>query len=119
MDSMKFTLAISNLIENAIKYTEDGGLVTVTVDCDHQNAFFTVTDTGVGIADEEIPKIFERFYRVDKTRDRGTGGSGLGLSITHSTVLLHKGSIKVTSKEDEGTTFVVRFPLKQVVLPDK
>ncbi len=113
IDSMKLTLAISNLIENAVKYTFDGGRVSVTVDADHQNAFFTIADTGVGIAEEELSRIFERFYRVDKTRDRETGGTGLGLSITHSTVLLHNGSIKVSSKEEEGTTFVVRIPLHQ------
>ncbi|MBO8435178.1 MAG: HAMP domain-containing protein [Tyzzerella sp.] len=112
VDSTKFTLAISNLVENGIKYTDEGGKVSLYVDCDHQNAFFKVTDTGIGIAEEELGKIFNRFYRVDKTRDRETGGTGLGLSITHSTVLMHNGSIKVTSKENEGTTFVVRIPLR-------
>ena len=115
VDVTKFTLAISNLIENGIKYTDNGGTVTVYVDCDHQNAFFKVVDTGIGIAEEELGKIFNRFYRVDKTRDRETGGTGLGLSITHSTVLMHNGSIKVTSKENEGTTFVVRIPLRHNV----
>ena len=115
VDVTKFTLAISNLIENGIKYTDNGGTVTVYVDCDHQNAYFKVVDTGIGIAEEELGKIFNRFYRVDKTRDRETGGTGLGLSITHSTVLMHNGSIKVTSKENEGTTFVVRIPLRHNV----
>ncbi len=113
IDKTKFILAISNLIENAIKYTPQSGSITVTVDCDHQNAFVSVSDTGIGIAEEEIGKIFERFYRVDKTRDRETGGTGLGLSITHSTILMHNGSIKVNSKEQEGTTFLVRIPLHQ------
>ncbi|WP_250277485.1 sensor histidine kinase [[Clostridium] colinum] len=111
-DEMKFSLAISNLVENAIKYTHPEGSVKVVLDCDHQNAFITVSDTGIGINDEEQTKIFNRFYRVDKTRDRETGGTGLGLSITHSTVILHKGSIKVSSKEGEGSTFVVRIPIK-------
>ena len=111
-DEMKFSLAISNLVENAIKYTEPKGSVKVVLDCDHQNAFITVSDTGIGINDEEQTKIFNRFYRVDKTRDRETGGTGLGLSITHSTVILHKGSIKVSSKEGEGSTFIVRIPIK-------
>ena len=111
VDATKLTLAVSNLVENAIKYTDEGGSVKVTLDCDHQNAFLTVTDTGIGMAEEELGKIFDRFYRIDKTRDRQTGGTGLGLSITHSTVLLHDGSIKVSSKENEGTTFVVRIPL--------
>lgn len=111
VDGMKLSLAISNLVENGIKYTDNGGGVKLTADCDHQNAFITVTDTGIGIAEGELNKIFERFYRVDETRDRETGGTGLGLSITHSTVLIHDGSIKVTSRENEGTTFVVRIPL--------
>ncbi len=111
IDETKFTLAVSNLLENAIKYTDEGGFVKITLDCDHQNAFITVSDTGVGIADDEIGKIFDRFYRVDKTRDRETGGTGLGLAITHSTILMHDGSIRVSSKENEGTTFVVRVPL--------
>jgi len=110
-DTMKLSLALSNLIENGIKYTQNGGSVKVTVDADHQNVFITVNDTGMGIAEDELSKIFTRFYRVDKTRDRGTGGTGLGLSITHSTVLLHDGSIRVTSKEGKGTTFVVRVPI--------
>ncbi len=113
VDGMKITLAISNLVDNAIKYTLDGGRVKVTIDADHQNAFISVSDTGVGIAEDELGKIFERFYRVDKTRDRETGGTGLGLSITHSTVLMHNGSIKVNSKENEGTTFLVRIPIHQ------
>jgi len=110
-DEMKLTLALGNLVENAIKYTSEGGEVKVTVDADNHHIFITVEDTGIGIAEEELPKIFTRFYRVDKTRDRDTGGTGLGLSITHTTVLMHKGSIKVTSVEGEGTTFLVRLPI--------
>ena len=112
-DEMKVTLAISNLVENGIKYTPEGGRVKVIVDADHQNAFIKVIDTGIGIPEEDYEKIFQRFYRVDKTRDRETGGTGLGLSITHRTVLLHYGSIKVNSKEGEGSEFIVRLPLKQ------
>ena len=111
-DEMKLSLAISNLIENAIKYTPDEGTVKVVVDGDHQNAFITVQDTGIGISEEEQSKIFNRFYRVDKTRARQTGGTGLGLAITHSTIMQHNGSIKVISKEDEGATFIVRLPIK-------
>lgn len=113
-DTVKLSLAISNLIENAIKYTDNGGNVQITLDGDHQNTFITISDTGIGINDEEQTKIFNRFYRVDKTRDRETGGTGLGLSITHQTVMLHNGSIKLSSKEDEGSTFVVRLPIKYV-----
>ena len=111
-DEMKLSLALSNLVLNGIKYTAEGGLVKVTIDADHQNAFITITDTGVGIEESELGKIFTRFYRVDKTRDRDTGGTGLGLAITHGVVRLHNGSIRVSSKIGEGSTFVVRVPLQ-------
>ena len=101
------------MIENGIKYNKDGGYVKVKIDRDHQNAYISVEDNGIGIAEDEQNKVFDRFYRIDKTRDRETGGTGLGLSITQRTVLLHNGSIKITSKENEGTTFIVRLPLKQ------
>ncbi|MFV0504641.1 MAG: sensor histidine kinase [Lachnospirales bacterium] len=110
-DKTKLTLAISNLIENGIKYTEVGNIL-VRVDSDNQNAFITIKDTGYGIPEDELGKIFDRFYRVDKMRTRETGGTGLGLSITHSTVLLHNGSIRVSSKENVGSTFIVRLPIK-------
>lgn len=112
VDKINITLAISNLIENGIKYTDEGG-VKVTLDQDHQNMYITVTDTGIGLEEEEQTKIFDRFYRVDKTRDRQTGGTGLGLAITHRAIILHGGSIKVSSEVGVGTTFVVRIPLKQ------
>ena len=113
IDSMKVSLALNNLVDNAIKYTPEGGAVQVTLDADHQNFFVTVTDNGIGIPEDEVGRIFDRFYRVDKTRDRQTGGTGLGLSITHSAVMIHNGSIKVNSKENEGTSILVRIPLRQ------
>ena len=112
-DEMKLSLAVSNLVENGIKYTPEGGTVKVVADADHQNAFITVQDTGIGISEEDQQKVFIRFYRVDKTRDRETGGTGLGLSITHKTVLLHNGSIRVVSKENEGSSFILRLPIHQ------
>ncbi len=117
-DEMKLSLAISNLVENGIKYTNPGGSVKIIIDADHQNAFITISDTGIGIDEDDQKKVFIRFYRVDKTRDRETGGTGLGLSITHKTVLLHNGSIKLTSKPDEGSTFVVRLPIHQGNQPE-
>ncbi|MDR1639962.1 MAG: cell wall metabolism sensor histidine kinase WalK [Clostridiales bacterium] len=111
VDESKMASAISNLVDNAIKYTPDKGKVKVGLDADHQNAFVTVQDTGIGISEEDQSKVFDRFYRVDKTRDRETGGTGLGLSITHATMLLHNGSIKLTSKENEGSSFVLRIPI--------
>jgi len=110
-DEMKISLAISNLVENAIKYNYVGGHAKVLIDADNKNAFVTVTDNGAGISEENQANVFARFFRVDKGRDRETGGTGLGLSITHKTILLHKGSIKLTSKEEEGSTFLVRIPL--------
>jgi len=112
-DEIKLALAISNIVENGIKYTPRGGTVKVVVDSDHQNAFITVQDTGIGVPEDEQDKIFNRFYRVDKTRDRDTGGTGLGLAISRSTVLLHDGNIRITSKPDEGSVFVLRIPIRR------
>jgi signal transduction histidine kinase len=112
-DEIKLALAISNIVENGIKYTPRGGTVKVVVDSDHQNVFITIQDTGIGIPEEEQDKIFNRFYRVDKTRDRDTGGTGLGLAISRSTVLLHDGSIRITSKPDEGSVFILRIPIRR------
>lgn len=111
-DEMKISLALSNLVENAIKYNNSGGSALITLDADNKNAFITIADNGVGISEENQTKVFSRFFRVDKGRDRETGGTGLGLAIAHKTILLHRGSIKLTSKEEEGSTFVVRIPLK-------
>ena len=81
------------------------------LDADHQ--FFTVevSDSGIGIPQEELEHIYERFYRVDKSHSRKIGGSGLGLAITRSAILMHRGSIRVISEEEQGTTFIVKIPL--------
>ena len=111
VDEVKLTLALSNLVENAIKYNVPGGWVRVILDADHQ--FFTVevSDSGIGIPQEELEHIYERFYRVDKSHSRKIGGSGLGLAITRSAILMHRGSIRVISEEEQGTTFIVKIPL--------
>ncbi|MGL4738678.1 MAG: sensor histidine kinase [Cellulosilyticaceae bacterium] len=114
IDEVKLTLAISNLIENAIKYTPEGGEVKVILQSDLQDVLITVQDTGIGIAKDEQSKIFERFYRTDKTRNRETGGTGLGLSITYRTVIMHNGSIQVESEEGKGSTFIVQIPIRHV-----
>ena len=111
-DEVKLSLAISNLVDNGIKYTPQGGIVKVLLDADNKDCFITVQDSGIGISEEEQSKVFERFYRVDKTRDRETGGTGLGLAITHSVIMLHNGSVKIISGENEGATFIVRLPLE-------
>lgn len=111
VDEVKLTLAFSNLVENAIKYNKTGGFVKVTLDADHQFFTLEVADSGIGIPEEAQEHIFERFYRVDKSHSREIGGTGLGLAITRSAVLMHRGSIKVSSVLEEGTTFVVKIPL--------
>ncbi|HZJ58561.1 MAG TPA: HAMP domain-containing sensor histidine kinase [Clostridia bacterium] len=103
--------AVSNLVDNAIKYTPEGGRVSVDLYREEDQAIIKISDTGIGIPPEDIPHIFDRFFRVDKARSRYTGGTGLGLSITHRIILLHGGSIKVDSKEGRGTTFSISLPL--------
>ena len=114
VDEVKLTLALSNLIENAIKYNKDDGWVKVTLNADHKFFYVKVADSGIGIPKEEEEKVFDRFYRVDKARSRETGGTGLGLSITKNVILMHNGQIKLYSKENEGTTFTVRIPLTYI-----
>lgn len=111
VDEVKMSLILTNLIENAIKYNKKHGKVTVTLDADHQYFTIEVSDTGIGIPEDSMTRIYERFYRVDKSHSREIGGTGLGLAITRNAVLLHRGTIKVESKEGEGTTFLVKIPL--------
>jgi signal transduction histidine kinase len=115
-DETKIGFVVTNLVENGVKYTPDGGTVTVTVDADHQHAFITVKDTGIGISEQEQLMVFNRFYRVDKTRDRETGGTGLGLSIAQKAILLHNGRIRIESALGQGTTFYIRLPIHYVEL---
>lgn len=114
VDGVKLSLALTNLIENGVKYNRDGGQVNVVLDCDHRSFTVVVSDTGIGIPAESQDRIFDRFYRVDKARSRETGGTGLGLSITKNVVLMHKGSVKVESSEGEGTTFTMKIPLNYI-----
>ena len=114
IDKVKFTLAISNLIENGIKYTVDGGWIRVSLNADHKNLYIKVADSGVGIPEDCVEHIFERFYRVDKARSRDTGGTGLGLAISKNIIVMHKGIINVYSEPGKGTTFTVRVPMNYV-----
>lgn len=114
VDEVKFTLAISNLVENGIKYNVDDGWVRVSLDADYKYFYVTVADSGMGIPEDSIERIFERFYRVDKSHSKEIGGTGLGLAITRSAIAMHHGAIKVFSKEGEGTTFSVRIPLSYI-----
>ena len=114
VDEVKMSLVMTNLVENAIKYNVPHGWVKVVVDADHQYFTFEVRDSGVGIPEESLVHIYERFYRVDKSHSRETGGTGLGLAITRNAVLMHRGSITVTSKEGEGSCFAVKIPLTYI-----
>ena len=115
VDEVKITLAFTNLIENAIKYNNPEGWVRVSLNADHQYMYLKVEDNGIGMPEADLERIFERFYRVDKSHSREIGGTGLGLAITRSAVLMHKGEVKVFSTEGEGTIFNVRIPLKYIV----
>lgn len=115
VDEVKLSIALNNLIENAIKYNYDDGWVRVTLNADHKFFYIKIEDSGVGIPEDVQDKIFERFFRVDTARSRDTGGTGLGLSLTRNTILLHRGSIKLYSKEKEGSTFTVRIPLNYAI----
>ncbi|WP_243425720.1 MULTISPECIES: sensor histidine kinase [Faecalicatena] len=115
IDEVKLSLAITNLVENAVKYNVEGGWVHVSLNADHKFFYIEVADSGIGIPAEAQEHIFERFYRVDKSHSREIGGTGLGLAIARNAVVLHRGAVKVYSQVGEGTTFTVRIPLSYVV----
>ena len=111
-DRNRLKQVVVNLLDNAIKYTPDGGRVAVEVGAHANRAQLVVTDTGIGIAPEDRAKIFDRFYRV--STDRGETGSGLGLSIARSICNAHGGSVEVESTQNAGSTFRVELPLTKV-----
>lgn len=115
IDETKMSLALTNLIENAIKYNDKSdGWVHVSLNADHQYFYVKVEDNGIGIPEDALDHIYERFYRVDKSHSREIGGTGLGLAITRNVILMHRGAIKAFSTEGEGTIFTVRIPLKYI-----
>jgi signal transduction histidine kinase len=103
-------LLVRNLIDNAIRSTPAGGRVEVSLAADDGDLVLTVADDGIGIPQRDLPRIFERFYRVDRARSRETGGTGLGLAIVRHVVENHGGRISVESELGGGTTFEVRLP---------
>ena len=109
-DRDKISQVLVNLISNALKYSDNDSQVVIAVDEDEASSIITVSDTGIGISEEDLPYVFERFYRADKSRNRMTGGSGIGLTIAKAIVDAHKGSISVASKFNEGTVFTVELP---------
>ena len=117
-DRSQLVSVFSNLVDNAIKYSEIGGIVNVSSTIKGEEIMVSVTDHGIGIAERDQKRIFERFYRVDKARSRATGGTGLGLSIVRHIVLEHGGAIDVRSEEGVGSTFTVRLPQVAVKTKD-
>jgi signal transduction histidine kinase len=112
-DPARLKQVLIALIDNAVKYTPEGGHVTVSIKHVKDRAVMEVSDTGIGIPKEHVDKIFERFYRVDKARERESGGYGLGLSIAHWIVGQHGGTISVSSEEGKGSTFTVGLPVNK------
>jgi two-component system sensor histidine kinase SenX3 len=117
-DRSQLVSVFSNLVDNAIKYSEIAGVVNVSSTIKGDEIMVSVTDHGIGIAERDQKRIFERFYRVDKARSRATGGTGLGLSIVRHIVLEHGGAIDVRSEEGVGSTFTVRLPQVAVKTKD-
>ncbi|OGF68081.1 MAG: hypothetical protein A2Y62_05525 [Candidatus Fischerbacteria bacterium RBG_13_37_8] len=109
-DSFQLEQLFINLIENAVNYTEQG-TISINATRENHSIKIEISDTGIGIPDEDLSRIFERFYVVDKSRSRKTGGTGLGLSIVKHIVLMHNGTIHVESKQGKGSTFLIRLPI--------
>ena len=114
-DSRQLVAALGNLVENAVKYSDAGGAVQVRTRIDDRAIELMVADHGIGIPARDLERIFERFYRVDRARSRTTGGTGLGLSIVRHVASNHGGEVQVSSREGEGSTFVLRLPISLVV----
>ncbi|MEZ4357331.1 MAG: ATP-binding protein [Eubacteriales bacterium] len=118
-DPLKIHQAVNNLADNAIKYTNTGGLITIRLKRLNDFAVIEVEDTGVGISQEDMQLIFERFYRVDKARSRKTGGTGLGLYIAKKIAIMHGGSLDVVSEEGKGSAFILSIPVKHTKIKSK
>ncbi len=113
-DALKLRQAFNNLVENAIKYTKNGGHVLLSSAKQGHEIIVKIEDDGVGMSEEHLPHIFDRFYRVDKARSRETGGTGLGLHIVRRIALLHGGRVEVSSSKGVGSTFTIIFPINPV-----
>jgi two-component system sensor histidine kinase SenX3 len=111
-DRRQLTSAVYNLLENAVKFSPDSGVVNLTGGVKDDEVVITVKDAGIGIPSRELERIFERFYRVDHGRSRSTGGTGLGLAIVRHVAQNHRGSVQVESREGEGATFTLHLPLQ-------
>jgi len=112
-DRERIHQVLFNLVDNAVRFTPPGGAVTIRAWRDDERVQIEVRDTGVGVAPEHLPRLFERFYRVDKARSRELGGTGLGLSIVKHLVAAHQGTTRVESRVHEGSTFSFTLPVNQ------
>jgi two-component system phosphate regulon sensor histidine kinase PhoR len=110
-DRARLSTALSNLLDNAIYYNKPGGQISISAEVQDRTLRLAVADSGQGIPSEELPRIFERFYRVDKARTRDSGGTGLGLSIVKHAIESQGGTINVTSRLGAGSTFTIRLPI--------
>ena len=109
-DRERIEQVIMNIVSNAIKYTPDGGEISITAGTGKGTVWLQVADNGIGIPEKDLPRLFERFYRVDKARSRESGGTGLGLSIAKEILNQHGGDIVITSQYKEGTTVTITLP---------
>ena len=109
-DQERIEQVIMNIVSNSIKYTADGGIISMTAGTTGKYVYVKVSDNGVGIPEKDLPRLFERFYRVDKARSRATGGTGLGLSIAKEILNQHKGDIRIESVYGEGTDVTITLP---------
>ena len=109
-DRERIEQVITNIVSNAVKYTPDGGKIDMTVGTSGRNVFVRVTDNGIGIPEKDLPRLFDRFYRVDKARSRESGGTGLGLSIAQEILNQHKGSLEISSEYGKGTSVLITMP---------
>lgn len=111
-DMIRIEQVLINMVSNAIKYTRDGGNINITAGKKDETVWVSVKDNGIGIPDEDVPKVFDRFYRVDKARSRDSGGTGLGLSIANEIVARHSGKIEISSQSGKGTTITMTLPVE-------
>ncbi len=112
-DQRQLESALGNLVDNAVKYSDSGGVVVIRTSCDDEQLVFEVIDSGIGIPAADLERVFERFYRVDRGRGRGTGGTGLGLSIVRHIANNHGGSVSVDSRLGQGSSFRLSLPLRE------
>jgi two-component system sensor histidine kinase SenX3 len=110
LDRAQVVRALGNLLENAVKYSDEGSIVEIDAEVENPSVRFTIRDDGIGIPSADLQRIFERFYRVDTARSRSTGGTGLGLSIVRHVAQNHGGEVLVSSREGEGSTFTLVLP---------